>query len=407
LTEVDARLPVLAPRDVVSLTAMLQQADRDGRAIATRGGGTKWTWGSVPSRIDAVLSTTGLDGPIDHCPGDLTATVAAGATLRTVNEALARAGQWLPLDPPAGPRATIGGIVATNDCGPRRQKHGTPRDLIIGVEMVRADGRIAKAGGKVVKNVAGYDLARMLCGSFGTLAVITSATFKLAPLAPASRTVVATAGDARAAADLALAVAAAPSAPSAIEIQSPPDRVLVRFETTERAADQQAAGVRDLCRSRGAEATVLSGPEEDGMWRQYEDALWREDAGAVLVKVGVLPTDAGGVLEHAAHLAVDRGLELAAGGRVALGVLYFRISDGPPKLYAKAEGGHYVRMIDELRRHAVARKGSAVVLSAPAEIKKQIDPWGEIGSGFTVMRAVKARFDPNGTLNPGRGPGGL
>ena len=139
-----------------------------------------------------MLSTARLSGPIDHCAGDLTVTAPAGARLAAVNRLLAAERQWLALDPLASDRATIGGIVATSDSGPRRQRHGTPKDLIIGVEMALADGRLAKAGGRVVKNVAGYDLARLLCGSFGCLAVITSATFKLAPLAPASRTVVVT-----------------------------------------------------------------------------------------------------------------------------------------------------------------------------------------------------------------------
>jgi glycolate oxidase FAD binding subunit len=397
-------VPVLSPPDVPSLAALLEQANRDRTAIAPRGGGTKWSWGSPPTRIDAILSTRGLDAPVDHCAGDLTATVSAGMTLDAVNAVLARSGQWLPLDPPAGHRATIGGIVAANDSGPRRQKHGAPRDLIIGVELVRADGRIAKAGGKVVKNVAGYDLARMLCGSLGSLAVITRATFKLAPMAAASRTVVATTRDARASADLALAVAAAPSAPSAIEVQSPPHRLLVRFETTERAADQQAEATAALCRSRGAGAAILAGAEEIDLWNGYQAAVWNDSPGTILVKVSVLPTEVGELLQQADAVA--------AAGRAALGVVYLRMSDGPP------EGGHYgindgpprgghYENIEALRRRASARGGSVVVLSAPPGARAQIDAWGEIGSALTVMRAVKARFDPNGILNPGRGPGGL
>ena len=133
-----------------------------------------------------MLSTLGLNAPVDHVAGDLVATVPAGASLDAVNDVLRRERQWLPLDPACSNRATIGGIIATNDSGPRRHRYGTPRDLIIGIEIALADGRIAKAGGRVVKNVAGYDLSKLLCGSLGSLAVITSATFKLAPLPPAS-----------------------------------------------------------------------------------------------------------------------------------------------------------------------------------------------------------------------------
>src|SRR6185295_11544977 len=159
------------------------------------------------------------------------AILPAGASLAHVNEVLGREGQWLPLDPPLSDRATIGGIVATNDSGPRRHRYGTARDLIIGIEMALVDGRTAKAGGRVVKNVAGYDLSRLLCGSFGTLALIVSATFKLAPL-----------------------LAAAPLTPSAVELDSPPARMLIRFETTPGAAEQQAAAACDLCTRHEAPA---------------------------------------------------------------------------------------------------------------------------------------------------------
>src|SRR5499427_9566622 len=130
----------------------------------------------------------GLRRVLAHEHGDMTATVEAGATLRDVNRALARHGQWLPLDPPRADRATIGGILATNDSGPLRHRYGTPRDLVIGVQLATTDGVLSKAGGRVVKNVAGYDLSKLVAGSFGSLAAIVSATFKLAPIPAASKT---------------------------------------------------------------------------------------------------------------------------------------------------------------------------------------------------------------------------
>jgi glycolate oxidase FAD binding subunit len=336
-----------------------------------------------------VLSTRRLPQIVDHCAGDLTATVAAGMTLDSVNAVLGRSGQWLPLDPPAADRATIGGIVAVNDSGPRRHRYGTPRDLIIGVEMVRADGTVARAGGKVVKNVAGYDLARMLCGSFGSLAVMTSATFKLAPLPAASRTVVATARDGPSCARLALAIAASPAAPSAVEIESPPHRLLVRFETTEHAADQQAAGTAALCRSHGSDPAILSGDEERLLWSAHERAVWEEAPATMLIKVSVLPVDVGDLIAQA-------GAQVAV-GRAALGVIYLRVDN-------RGEGEQRVH---ELRARAARRGGSAVVLAAPPEVQARVDRWGQIGSSLAVMRAVKARFDPHGILNPGGGPGGI
>jgi glycolate oxidase FAD binding subunit len=377
------------PRDVAALSAILAEANQARTPVYPRGGGTKSGWWSGTADNAATLSTTSLAPEIDHCAGDLVATFGAGLTLAAVNAALARAGQWLPLDPPAADRATIGGIVATNESGPRRHKHGAPRDLIIGIEMVRADGTVARAGGKVVKNVAGYDLARMLCGSRGSLAVLASATFKLAPLAPVSRTVVATAPNARACADLALAVAASPTAPSAVELESPPHRLLIRFESTARAADMQADAAAALCLAHGANAAVVADDEERSLWSGYERAVWGDSSNGLLVKTSVLPTEVADLLDLA-------GVSFAA-GRAALGIVYLR-ADG----IAGAK-----TWLDDLRSRVRRRGGSAVVVKASTALKGGIDVWGELSGSRPLMQAVKARFDPNNILNPGGGPGGL
>jgi glycolate oxidase FAD binding subunit len=379
---------VHAPHDVASLAALLAQANQDRTPICPRGGGTKSAWWVRPGTA-ATLSTTSLAPLVDHCAGDLTATVGAGMTLTDVNAVLARWGQWLPLDPPRADRATIGGIVAANDSGPRRHKHGTPRDLIIGVEMVRADGTIARAGGKVVKNVAGYDLARMLCGSRGSLAVIANATFKLAPLAPVSRTVVAKTRSRRSCAELALAVAASATAPSAIEIESPPHRLLIRFESTARAADVQADAIATICRAQGADAAILADDEEHSLWRQYEQSIWSDASEGVVTKLSVLPTEVGALIDQPA-------ISLAA-GRAALGVLYLRTDDD-----TAAKG-----WLDALRAKAERRGGSAVIVSASPTLADRLDAWGTLAGSRSLMQAVKARFDPNNILNPGGGPGAI
>src|SRR5215475_7178896 len=219
----------LEPVDASQTAAMLEEAGRRGQSLVPTGSATKLGWTRSSSGDDISLSTKRLNAPVQHFAGDLVATIPGGVTLASANGILAQAGQWLPLDPSYPACATIGGIVAANDSGPRRHKYGSPRDLIIGVELALCDGRVARAGGRVVKNVAGYDLSRLVCGSFGSLAVITSATFKLAPLPAASRTVVAVCGKTADAAKLALAVAAEPVTPSAVEIQAPAARLLVRF----------------------------------------------------------------------------------------------------------------------------------------------------------------------------------
>ncbi len=159
---------IVEPASAEAIGSVLEWASREGHCVLVRGSGTKLGWGAAPRQIDILISTARLNAVVAHRHGDLTATIQAGARLGDVNRALAQHRQWIPLDPPSADSATIGGIVATNDSGPRRHRYGAPRDLIIGVEFARADGRLAKGGGIVVKNVAGYDLPRLLTGSFGS-----------------------------------------------------------------------------------------------------------------------------------------------------------------------------------------------------------------------------------------------
>src|SRR5436309_1755344 len=185
----------VVPTTAAEVAAALRCAAEARQTMAIRGAGTKSGWGRDGRAADVILDMRSLNRVLAHEHGDMTATVEAGATLRDVNAALAEHRQWLPLDPPFADRATIGGILATNDSGPLRHRFGTPRDLVIGVELVTTDGALAKAGGRVVKNVAGYDLSKLVAGSFGSLAAIVSATFKLAPLPAASKTLVIEASD--------------------------------------------------------------------------------------------------------------------------------------------------------------------------------------------------------------------
>jgi glycolate dehydrogenase FAD-binding subunit len=407
---IDGHVPgiVLQPPDVATLSDMLRWAALDGRSIAVRGGGTKLRWGRVAGRVDALLSMLRIDGPIDHCAGDLTVTTAAGARLGRVNATLAGQRQWLPLDPIALEDATIGGVVATNDSGPRRHLHGTPRDLIIGVEMALAGGRTAKAGGRVVKNVAGYDLPRLLCGSFGSLAVITSATFKLAPLPPASRTLVADAEGTRTICELATAISRRGLTPSAIEIESPPPRLLIRFETTGAAAEQQAAAAKAIAAEHGVSATIVETTAAPGIWRDHGDVV-RPDRGTVL-KLAVLPTQVPETVDRVGQAAQALNLDWRVAGRVALGVLYIvfhELSQEGSEVSADVGSTAHATAIEALRKDVRTRGGSAVIVAASPRVRQLVDPWGDVGDGLRLMRAVKAQFDPRALLNPGRGPGGL
>jgi glycolate oxidase FAD binding subunit len=377
---------LLEPLDAGMAASMLARATRERLILVPRGSGTKLSWSGEASNVGAYLSTRHLHGPVQHYAGDLVATIPAGASLAAANAVLGGARQWLPLDPAHADRATIGGIVATNDSGPRRYKYGSPRDLIIGIEVALTDGRLAKAGGRVVKNVAGYDLSRLVCGSFGSLAVITSATFKLAPIPPASRTLVASFADASQAAALALVVAAAPVTPSAIEIEAPAARLLVRFETTERAADHMAAATRAILDAGGASTDLLTAEAEHEVWQRHEELIW--DRPGIVVKMSVLPTDVAGIFADIVRMGPQ--MDWSVTGRAALGVMLIRLNADITEQTALAQG---------LRAYAIGRGGSLVVLEAPAGFRSQLDRSDEANGARLVMRAIKERFDPHGVLS--------
>ena len=382
-------MSVVEPRDAAGVAAALQSAAAQNLAVIVRGGGTK---SAERSSAAVLLSTTRLTEGIDHVAGDLVATVPAGATLDAVNSVLCRAGQWLPLDPPRSNRATIGGIIATNDSGPRRHRFGTPRDLIIGIEIALVNGRTAKAGGRVVKNVAGYDLSKLLCGSLGSLAVVTSATFKLSPVAPYSQTLVATVSDIRELGLLARAIAELPVAPTAIELQSPPHHLLIRFETTEQAAARQSERVRAVCIERGATCTILSGQPETDAWHAHESGVFGSEG--TIVKLAALPTDVAGILDRIGTIVTERREVHAIIGRAALGIVLLRLGG---TLDAQAA------IVSDLRREVSERGGSAVLSSAPPQLLQDIGRWGPATDAVPLMRAVKQQFDPLNTLNPGVG----
>ena len=382
---------VIEPVDAAGVAAALCDASAHGQSVVVRGAGTKFT----PPASDVIVSTAQMTAGVDHVAGDLVATLPSGISLDAANDILRRERQWLPLDPPRSGRATIGGIVASNDSGPRRHRFGAPRDLIIGIEIALVDGRIAKAGGRVVKNVAGYDLSKLMCGSLGTLAVVTRATFKLSPVAPFSQTLVATGSDLRRLSTLALTLANAPPlSPTALEVQSPPHRLLVRFETTEGAAGAQVKIAAGLCEQFGATTHVVAGQAEADAWRAHESRIFGMPG--TVVKVAVLPTDVGDLLASIQRLTSNASVECEISGRAALGIVLLRLSGDPAP---------HAGIVAELRNDVAVRGGSAIVVSAATtDTPASIDRWGPIGDAQPLMRAVKARFDPHHILNAGLTP---
>jgi glycolate oxidase FAD binding subunit len=385
---------MLQPQNPQEVASALAHASRERQRVGIRGGGTKAGWGLQARPVDVELSTARLNTIIAHRHGDLTATVEAGAILANVNRALAAHDQWIPLDPMWADRATIGGVVSTNDAGPRRHRYGAPRDLIIGVEFVRADGVRAKAGGIVVKNVAGYDVARLMTGAFGCLGVIVNATFKLYPLPKASRTVVIDAPSHMTAEAIVMALLASQLTPTAVELAIPPARLLVRFESTEGSVEAQGAEAVKVAVANGATTAVVRGDAEAAIWRDHAQ-LWERPG--TIAKVTLLPSELASMLDAVAKAADGAAYEVR--GRAALGILYVRF-DG--------DEARHGAMIEALRRRSAdPRRGSVVILRASNAVKAEVDPWGPMGDAFALMQSVKRSFDPAGMLNPGCGPGGL
>jgi glycolate oxidase FAD binding subunit len=386
---------VVAPERAEDLAAALAEASRLRATTVVCGGRTKIAWGRPTSSIDIALSTARLARLVTHSHGDLIATVEAGATIEAVNAALARHGQWLPIDTTfAG--ATIGGALATNDSGPIRHRHGTPRDQLIGIRLATADGRLVKAGGEVVKNVAGYDLGKLVTGSHGALAAIVGATFKLAPIPRASKTVVARCRDRRAAAMLVSSIASGRSEPLAMEIVSNSDAsavdVLVRFASTEAAVDAQAEALCAEARASNVTIDIIDGDAEAALWRAHGQRVWTGEG--VVVRCAWPPAALETVLERVPDIARETHTVMTLTGRAGIGAGHLRIT---------GDAAEQARAIMQLRASAPTLQ-HVVILQAPLTIKSQVDVWGDLGDAAIVLQALKRALDPAGILGAGRGP---
>lgn len=370
---VDGAVPasVAAPGSVAELSGLLRGTG--GQAVVAKGAGTKLGWGRPPERLDLLVELAGLDAMLDYNPGDLVVSAAAGVPLRRLQAEVGGHGQQLALDP-VEPGATLGGIVAANASGPRRHRYGTVRDLLIGVTVVLADGTVARAGGTVVKNVAGYDLGKLYTGSFGTLGVVAETTWRLHPLPPARRVVVFPVADG----GLVQRLLHSPLTPTAIELID--GQLVVVFESIEPSVAAQAEQAAAL----GDDAT-LADELPDG----FGARAW--SAGMVGCTLSVVVSAFDVVLAAVRRLAP----EVRLGGRAGLGVLELGLSDPDPGL------------LTALRAAVASYDGTLVVREAPASLKAAVDVWGPVGDALPLMRRVKERFDPGRRLAPGRFVGGI
>ncbi len=390
---------VVEPGSLEEISELMKLAAREGLAVSPRGGGTKTHIGNPPTSLDLILSTARMDEILEHTPGDQIVRVQAGVRLEDLQERISGSDQRLAIDPAetkAG--ATIGGIVASNSSGPRRYKYGTIRDLIIGITVVLHDGTIAKAGGKVVKNVAGYDLSKLFTGSLGTLGIIATANFRLHPTPGATRTVAVEIDGPQAAQEAAQTIMHSQVEATAVELHYGEDKKLlaVLLESIPGGIDAKAENASFLLKRFG-EVRTLSGEEAEHLGSMTAPEV--ADEGAVL-KIGAPPTELAGVLDSVHGAAERRGLaHPRITGHAANGVTLVGFSG---KDEDSAAG-----FVEELREIWVRRGGNVTLQRAPLPLKKRVGAWDNGGDYVGLIRRVKEKFDPRGGMNPGRFLGGI
>jgi len=385
---------LVEPGSDEELARVLKLANAAGLAAIPRGGGTKLEWGNRPARADVILSTARLHRVIEHAWADLTVSAEAGCTIAKLQETLAKHGQRLALDALWPERATVGGVLSTNDSGALRLRFGSLRDLVIGVTLALADGTMASSGGKVVKNVAGYDLPKLATGALGTLGVITRAIFRLHPLPRETRTISCGTEDVREVQWLVLTIQNSKLAHSALQICCGTEmqpRVDILFEGTEAGLTAQLEQVKSMM---GAATITDAGGD---MWNARQEicsAGKRGETEFALAKFGSLPSQMAETIEMIARLAAGLRWKVVA---QATGIGWVRLDGNVPVMES---------VLRDLRA-GLERGGGSLVIAHRAAGMSSFDAWGNAGDALPLMSAVKRQFDPEGTLNPGRFVSGI
>jgi len=388
---------VVAPESDQQLAAVLELANKSGLAVIPRGGGTKLDWGNAPKRADLILSTARLDRILEHVWADLTVTVEAGCTLQALQQTLAQHGQRLALDALWPEHATIGGVLSANDSGVLRIRFGALRDLLIGITLALPDGTLASSGGKVVKNVAGYDLPKLATGALGTLGVITRAVFRLHPLPRMATTITCVANQFSSAERLLAALLDSALAYSALQVRIPAEDqrkifVDVLFEGTEQGIAAQIAHLQSLA----SFTTVLEA--DHNVWKSREvlhsQYLADPSSGAVL-KMSTCPSDALAAIAGLTEIAKSRASSSVVVQATGLGTILVR--------GARNELQHRAKLF----REKIESSGGSLIALGNSIVGTDFDAWGSPGDALSLMRAIKVQLDPESTLNPGRFVGGI
>lgn len=414
----------LSPTTAEQLAEILREASARGQPVVPWGAGTLQHLGAQPPAGALALHTQGLDRVLEYNPADLTITVEAGAALGALQAILEPHGQWLPWRPPAPDRATIGGLLAAGVSGPLRLGYGTPRDWVLGMRVALGDGRLVKSGGKVVKNVAGYDTHKLHIGALGTLGAIAAVTLKVAPLPERMETRLFACDSLAAALELGDRLRARPLAPASLllddlgaeaasAVPGAPRAALlaVQFAGVPPAVERQARAAEAAAAALRAERVELGAEQARELWRELAlfsaaDHVARTTGGSapareLVIRAGARASALGGVLA-ALERAAFGGAAPRVIGYPGVGLAYARWRAGPD-----TGAGAISAALGELRRDLKRELGYAVVEYAPEELRAQLDLWGEPPATIQLMRGLKAQWDPRGILNPGRYVGGL
>ena len=383
---------VVYPHSQAELAAVITAANSHKWRVLSCGSGSKINWGDLAKNIDIIVSSDRINQLIEHAVGDLTVTVEAGMKFSQLQEILAKHNQFLALDPAFPNFATIGGIVATADTGSLRQRYGGVRDQLLGITFIRADGQIAKAGGRVVKNVAGYDLMKLFTGAYGTLGIISQVTFRVYPLPETSGTVILT-GKPEAISQAVRTLQSSELTPTQADLLSSKlvtnldlgteIGLITRFQNISESVQEQSKRLLAIGEKLGLHGVIYSGNQETDLWQRLPKQIHSHvTESTITCKIGVLPTASVEIINQ-----IDIGL--------------IHISSGLGLVRLEKE-----EQILPLRNLCQANSGFLSILSAPVELKERFDIWGYTGNGLQVMRRIKEQFDPQNILNPGRFVGG-
>jgi glycolate oxidase FAD binding subunit len=416
---IDGKIPkiVVSPKDVESISKLLKYANEAGLSVIPRGGGTKMDLGGIPKTVDVILSLLNLNRIIEYAPEDLVVTAQAGIKLADLQRTLAKNGQRLPLDPPYTDVTTLGGIVSSNASGPMRYRYGSCRDLLLGVRVATPSGAVIKLGGKVVKNVAGYDLRRLYIGSLGTLGVITELTFRLYPIPESEKTFIACFQDVKKAADLASRILNSELLPYAIEalnheaarivadeagVQLAEDKyaLVLGFGDVDESVRKQLATLEELARSSGASKSIaIDEGCHESTWttiRNLPRYIAARLPKLIAFKVSVPISKALEACEALEHLATEEGHANITSSHVGNGIIHFYLSA------ETGDAGVLSTFISKARQLTSQMDGTLIVEKCPPSVKPSVDVWGPSQNGAKLMQAIKSQFDPRGILSPGR-----